>query len=150
MIGLSLATVRPAPGANRKKKRVGRGPGSGHGKTSGRGHKGKGARAGGNTPPGYEGGQMPLQRRIPKRGFRPRVKKRVSLVNLHQLDRCYSDGEMVDAASLRARRLIRSEADAFKILGKGELTKALVVRTPSISSQAKARIEAAGGRVEVA
>lgn len=146
---ISLANLSPAPGANRKRKRVGRGPGSGHGKTAGRGHKGKGARSGGNTPPGYEGGQMPLQRRIPKRGFRPLERKRVRAVNVSELERRFEAGEIVDSQRLLAAGLIRRISETVKILGKGTLTKPLVVRAAQFSAGARRLIEAAGGTVEV-
>src|SRR3989442_10944712 len=99
---MDLSTLAPAPGATRKRKRIGRGPGSGHGKTAGKGHKGRGARSGGNTPPGYEGGQMPLQRRLPKRGFHNPFREEYSIVDLGQLDAAFEAGSVIDAETLRA------------------------------------------------
>ena len=100
---MNLSDLAPAPGATKKRKRLGRGPGSGHGKTSGRGHKGRGSRSGGNTPPGYEGGQMPLQRRLPKHGFRNPFRQEFSIVNLGQLEEHFDAGTVVDAEALRAQ-----------------------------------------------
>src|SRR5713101_9956881 len=102
---MKLNELKPAPGSIRPKKRVGRGIGSGHGKTSGRGHKGRGSRSGGNTPPGYEGGQMPLQRRLPKHGFHNPFRQEFSIVNLGQLEERFESGAVVDAAALREHRL---------------------------------------------
>ncbi len=149
MTDISLANLSPAPGANRKRKRVGRGPGSGHGKTAGRGHKGKGARSGGNTPPGYEGGQMPLQRRVPKRGFRCLRKKSVHVVNLMDLEKRFAAGEVVDAEKMVAAGLIPRRCEWVKVLGKGQLTKPLVVRASQFSRAAQQQIETAGGTAEV-
>src|SRR2546427_10549772 len=122
---MDLSHLRPATGAVKKRKRLGRGIGSGHGKTSGKGHKGRGSRSGGNTPPGYEGGQMPLQRRLPKRGFHNPFRKEFSIVNVSDLDARFDAGAMVDAAALRASGLVRRGKLAIKILGDGKLTKAL-------------------------
>src|SRR5437667_11518611 len=105
---MDLSSLRPAPGSIKKRKRVGRGPGSGQGKTAGRGHKGRGARSGGNTPPGYEGGQMPLQRRLPKHGFRNPFREVFAIINLGQLESRFEPGAMVDAESLRACGLLRN------------------------------------------
>src|ERR1700687_5747862 len=99
---MDLSSLAPAPGATKKRKRVGRGPGSGHGKTSARGHKGRGARSGGNTPPGYEGGQMPLQRRLPKFGFHNPFRQEFSIVNIGDLEKRFEAGALVDGAALRA------------------------------------------------
>ncbi len=131
----------------KKRKRVGRGRGSGHGKTSGRGHKGQGARAGGGTRPGFEGGQMPLQRRIPKRGFHNPFKKRYALINVGQLE-VLDAGSEVSPEFLCSRGLVRSQRDGVKVLGNGSLSKALTVKAHGFSSKAKEKIEAAGGRVE--
>ena len=149
---MKLNELRPAPGSVKKKKRVGRGIGSGHGKTSGRGHKGRGSRSGGNTPPGYEGGQMPLQRRLPKRGFR-RLQKSAARreefaeVNLKGLARHFTEGE-VDPVLMAARGLSRPGLK-IKILGDGELTSKLVVRAHAFSKGAREKITAAGGAAEV-
>jgi large subunit ribosomal protein L15 len=145
---MNLGNLSPAPGATRKRKRIGRGPGSGHGKTSGRGHKGRGARSGGNSAPGYEGGQMPLQRRLPKRGFRNPFRQAYSIVNLNQLEVRFDAGAVVDPAALRAVGLVRNES-AVKILAKGEISKALTVKAHKFSSAARERLQAVGGSVEV-
>ncbi len=145
---MNLSDLSPARGATKKRKRVGRGPGSGHGKTSCRGHKGRGARSGGNTPPGYEGGQMPLQRRLPKHGFRNPTRREFAIVNLAALEQCFDSGATVDPAQLAERRMVRRGLPV-KILGEGALTKALTVQAHGFSGSAKQRIEAAGGRAEV-
>ena len=146
---MDLSTLAPAPGATKNRKRLGRGPGSGQGKTAGRGHKGRGARSGGNTPPGYEGGQMPLQRRLPKRGFHNPFRKEFSVVNVGDLEGCFDAGAVVDAPALRARGLVRRGTQPIKVLGDGTLTKALTVKADKFSGAAKERIEAAGGTTEV-
>jgi large subunit ribosomal protein L15 len=146
---MDLSTLRPAPGATKKRKRLGRGPGSGHGKTAGRGHKGRGARAGGNTPPGYEGGQMPLQRRLPKRGFHNPFRKEFHIINLGQLETRFDAGAVVDAEALRAKGLVRNLTLPIKVLADGELNKALTVKADRFSAAARQRLEAAGGRAEV-
>jgi len=146
---MNLSTLSPARGATKKRKRIGRGPGSGHGKTSGKGHKGRGARSGGNTPPGYEGGQMPLQRRLPKRGFHNLFRKTFSIVNLSQLEARFDSGATVDAAALQAQGLVRNVREKIKVLGDGTLTKALTVKADKFSAAAKQKLEAAGGSVEV-
>jgi large subunit ribosomal protein L15 len=145
---MNLSDLAPAPGATKKRKRIGRGPGSGHGKTSGKGHKGRGARSGGNTPPGYEGGQMPLQRRLPKRGFHNPFREEYSVVNLGQLDAGFEAGAVVDAEALRARGLVRNRR-RIKILADGTLTKSLTVKADKFSATAKQKLEAAGGNAEV-
>jgi large subunit ribosomal protein L15 len=146
-MNMDLSSLRPAPGANKSRKRVGRGPGSGLGKTSGRGHKGKGARSGGNTPPGYEGGQMPLSRRLPKRGFRNPFRKEYQIINLGTLER-FSAGTVIDNAALREAGLIRGDKKV-KILADGELTKALTIKAQAFSGKAREKITALGGTVEV-
>ena len=145
---MNLSDLAPAPGAVRKRKRVGRGPGSGHGKTSGKGHKGRGARSGGNTPPGYEGGQMPLQRRLPKRGFHNPFRVEYSIVNLGQLDAGFEAGTVIDAELLHARGMARKR-QPVKVLADGTLTKALTVKAHKFSAAAKQKLEAAGGSAEV-
>jgi large subunit ribosomal protein L15 len=144
---MKLSDLRPAPGSNKKSKRVGRGDGSGHGKTSCRGHKGQGARSGGGTRPGFEGGQMPLQRRLPKRGFHNPFKVTMAVVNLGQLE-AFPAGSEVTPESLAERGLVRSKS-RLKILGDGSLSKALTVRAHKFSAKAKERIEASGGKVEL-
>jgi len=133
-------------GANRKMKRVGRGPGSGHGKTSTRGHKGQKARSGPGIAPWFEGGQMPLQRRVPKRGFTNIFKKVYQIVNVEALD-CFEAGSTVDAAALVAAGLVRYADRPIKLLGRGAVTKALQVRVTHASQSAAAAVTAAGGSV---
>jgi large subunit ribosomal protein L15 len=144
---MDLGHLHPAPGATRAKKRVGRGPGSGNGKTAGRGHKGRRSRSGGNSPPGYEGGQMPLQRRLPKRGFRPVSRVEYVVVNLGQLA-AFDAGSTVGPEELCARRLARA-GERIKCLGDGELKHALTVKAHAFSKSARERIAAAGGTAEV-
>jgi large subunit ribosomal protein L15 len=146
---MDLSNLAPAPGATKKRKRIGRGTGSGHGKTAGRGHKGRGARAGGNTPPGYEGGQMPLQRRLPKHGFRNPFRREFSIVNVGQLEECFEAGAVVDPEALRVRGLVRNRTNPIKILADGKLSKSLTVKAHKFSAAAKERLQAAGGVAEV-
>ncbi|MGH7838829.1 MAG: 50S ribosomal protein L15 [Candidatus Binataceae bacterium] len=149
---MKLNELKPAAGAVKRKKRVGRGIGSGHGKTAGRGHKGRGSRSGGNTPPGYEGGQMPLQRRLPKRGFR-RLQKAAARraefaeVNLKRLA-MFNEGDAIDPALMAERRLI-GVGLKVKVLGDGELKHRLTVRAHAFSKSAREKIVAAGGAAEV-
>lgn len=145
---MRLSELSPAPGAKHKKKRVGRGPGSGWGKTAARGSKGQNSRAGGGVKPGFEGGQMPLTRRIPKRGFTNIFKKNFTIVNLRDLSNFAAD-TVVDEEALRRAGLVKGQPVAIKLLGQGEVTVALIVKVQAVSAQARARIEAAGGRVEV-
>jgi large subunit ribosomal protein L15 len=145
---MRLSELKPAPGSKHQKKRVGRGPGSGWGKTAGRGHKGQNSRAGGGTKPGFEGGQMPLTRRIPKRGFTNIFRKVWAIINLRDLKRFPAES-VVDADALKGAGLINRKAQLIKLLAQGEVTVPLVVKVDSASEQAKARIEAAGGKVEV-
>ncbi len=144
---MDLSSLHPAPGARQARKRVGRGPGSGLGKTAGRGHKGRKSRSGGNTPPGYEGGQMPLQRRLPKRGFTNPFRKEYDVVNLQSLGR-FSAGAAVDPTTLHEAGLT-GKNKRVKILGKGAVEHALTVKAHAFSESAKAAIEAKGGTVEV-
>lgn len=146
---MDLSNLKPAPGSTRPRKRLGRGPGSGLGKTSGRGHKGRGARSGGNTPPGYEGGQMPLQRRLPKRGFNNPFRVEYAVVNLGQLELYFDAGTVVDIDVLKAKKLVRAKSRLVKILAKGAVSKALTVKAHKFSATARAQLEAAGGAVEV-
>ena len=144
---ITLSTLQPAPGSRRERRRLGRGVGSGVGKTSGRGNKGSKARAGGATNPGFEGGQMPIYRRLPKRGFTNPFKVAAQIVNLRQLLRLQSSE--VTPETLQTAGLIH-EADApIKLLGTGEADRAYAVRGITLSASAKAKIEAAGGSVEV-
>jgi large subunit ribosomal protein L15 len=145
---MRLDELKPAPGSNKKRKRVGRGDGSGHGKTSGRGHKGQGARSGGNVQPGFEGGQMPLQRRLPKRGFHNINRVEMTVVNLGQLE-ALLDGTEATPETLVAQGLVNGKNRRIKILGEGSLSKALTVRAHGFSAKAKEKIEAAGGKAEL-
>jgi large subunit ribosomal protein L15 len=144
---MDLGNLHPSPRSTRPIKRVGRGPGSGHGKTAGRGHKGKGARSGGNVKPGYEGGQMPLQRRLPKRGFKPIARTRYAIVNVGRLA-AFDAGSTVGGDELRATGLVRRRGP-LKVLGEGTLDRALTVQAHAFSEKAKAAIEGAGGRAVV-
>jgi large subunit ribosomal protein L15 len=139
--------LRPSPGATRSRKRVGRGPGSGHGKTAGRGNKGQKSRSGYRHQRGFEGGQMPLHRRVPKRGFTNIFRVVYDVVNIRDLDR-FDAGDSVTPEKLAERRLAHGRRPV-KILGDGELKKALTVAAHKFSASAKSRIEAAGGKVEV-
>ncbi len=143
---MNLSTLRPPDGSRKNRKRVGRGDGSGHGGTAGKGHKGQKARSGGKVRPGFEGGQMPLSRRLPKRGFRNFFRKEVIAVNVENLNR-FEQNAVVDAELLLKSGLIKKTGDAIKILGKGEIKVPLTVKVDMISKGAKGKIEAAGGSV---
>ena len=145
---MDLSNLKPPKGARHKDKRVGRGTGSTLGKTSGRGQKGQKARSGGNVHPRFEGGQMPLFRRLPKFGFHNRNAKRVAVVNVRALDRVFEDGATVDVQTLREQGLVKGQFDEVKILGDGELDKALTVQAHKFSSSAREKIESAGGTAE--
>lgn len=145
---MNLHELRPAEGSNDKAWRRGRGHGSGNGKTAGRGHKGQNARSGGGVRPGFEGGQMPLYRRIPKRGFTCINHKEIVAINLTHLN-VFEDGAVVDIAALQSKGLVSNPKDGVKILGVGELTKKLTVKVNKYSQSAKEKIEAAGGKAEV-
>lgn len=145
---MDLTNLSPARGATKNRKRVGRGPGSGNGKTAGRGHKGRGARSGGSTPPGYEGGQMPLQRRLPKRGFHNPFRLAYAVVNLKQIEARFEAKSVVDPEALAAKGLC-GKGQPIKVLGDGELKKAVTVKAHAFSGKARERIEAAGGQAEV-
>lgn len=150
MVEAALHWLKPAPGARHRRKRVGRGIGSGHGRYSERGIKGQNARSGGGVRPGFEGGQWPLYRRVPKRGFtNARFKREYAEVNLDQLARAFQPGEVVTPEALEERGLVRKMRDGVKVLAHGELDKPLVVRAHAFSRAAVAKIEAAGGRAEV-
>jgi len=146
---MELHTLRPAPGAKRARKRVGRGPGSGNGKTAGRGSKGQKSRSGYSRRVGFEGGQMPLSRRLPKRGFTNIFRVAYQVVNLRDLERVFTDGETASPSTLADRGLVRRTGGPVKVLASGDLSKGLVVQAHAFSGQARARIEAAGGRCEV-
>ena len=145
---MKIHELYPAAGATKEVKRIGRGHGSGHGKTAGKGHKGQWARSGGGVRPGFEGGQMPMTRRIPKRGFNNIFATKYSVVNVSDLDQ-FVDGTVVDADLLKASGLIKKTNDGVKILGNGELTKNLTVKAAAFSASAKEKIEKAGGKAEV-
>ncbi len=145
---MRLSELQPSPGSKHKKKRVGRGPGSGWGKTAGRGHKGQNSRAGGPKGPGFEGGQMPLTRRIPKRGFTNIFRQAWAIVNLRDLNR-FAPDSVVDEAVLKEAGLVGVKTRRIKLLAQGEVTVPLTVKVQAVSAQARERIEAAGGRVEV-
>jgi large subunit ribosomal protein L15 len=142
---LTLANLAPQVGSTKQRKRLGRGPGSGHGKTAGRGHKGFKARSGSGVKPGFEGGQMPLQRRIPKRGFNNIFKKQYALVSLAQLD-TFAAGDVVSVEALIAAKIVK-KGMAVKVLANGEVSKSLTVKVDKISEAAKSKIESAGGTV---
>ena len=144
---MELNNLRPSIGSTKNRKRIGRGTGSGHGKTATKGHKGQKARSGGSVKAGFEGGQMPLQRRLPKRGFTPLDRVDYSLVNISQLD-IYESGEVIDAMSLVSMGLIKSTRYAVKILGNGDITKSFKITANKFSQAAKEKIIAAGGTVE--
>ena len=145
---MKLYELSPAPGSKKSRKRLGRGAGSGLGKTSGKGNKGQNARSGGGVRPGFEGGQMPLQRRVPKRGFNNIFAKRYAIVNVGDLER-FEDGFRVDFDSLKAAGLVKKEYDGLKVLGNGELNKKLTVVASKFSNSAKMKIENLGGKAEV-
>ncbi len=146
---MKIHELSPAPGSNKPVKRIGRGPASGQGKTAGKGHKGQKARAGHGMRPGFEGGQMPLQRRLPKRGFNNIFAKEIAIVNVAALEDKFEAGAVIDAESLIAGGLVKKKLDGIKILGFGELTKKFTVKANAFSAEAKAKIEAAGGTAEI-
>ena len=148
MFILDLSNLKPAEGSNQTKFRRGRGHGSGNGKTSGKGHKGQKARSGGGTRLGFEGGQMPLYRRIPKRGFTNRNSKTIIGINLNALE-IFDNDTVVTVETLIENGIIKNPKDGVKILGNGELTKKLTVQVNAFSASAKEKIEALGGKAEV-
>lgn len=145
---MKLHELSPAEGSVKNSFRRGRGTGSGNGKTAGKGHKGQNARSGGGVRPGFEGGQLPLYRRLPKRGFYNQFGKTYAIVNLEKLDR-FEDGAVVDMAALLESGIVSAVCDGIKVLGRGELTKKLTVKATVFSATAKEKIEAAGGKTEV-
>jgi large subunit ribosomal protein L15 len=145
---MNLSELKPADGSTTNKFRRGRGHGSGNGKTAGKGHKGQNARSGGGVRPGFEGGQMPLYRRIPKRGFKCINTKDIVALNVSLLN-VFEDGAEVDITALQSKGLVSNPRDGVKILGNGELTKKLTVKVNAFSASAKEKIEAAGGNAEV-
>ena len=146
---MNLHELAPVMGSTHVNKRKGRGTGTGNGKTAGRGHKGQKARAGRGMRPGFEGGQMPLQRRVPKRGFVNIFGKEFSIVNVSALDQSFEDGAVVDIDALIEKGLVKKVLDGVKILGNGEISKKLTVQVNAYSEAAKQKIEAAGGKAEV-
>ena len=146
---MKLNELSPAVGSAKDSYRRGRGPGSGNGKTAGKGHKGQNARSGGGVRPGFEGGQLPLYRKLPKRGFKNRFAVNYAIVNVAALNK-FDDGAVVDMEALLAAKIVRKELDGLKVLGNGELTKKLTVNATVFSATAKEKIEAAGGKTEVA
>jgi len=145
---MKLHELSPAPGSVKDAWRKGRGPGSGNGKTAGKGHKGQNARSGGGVRPGFEGGQLPLYRKLPKRGFKNRFATEYAIVNVSALD-VFEDGTVVNLDKLMEAGIIRKPLDGLKVLGNGEITKKLTVEASIFSASAKEKIEAAGGKTEV-
>ena len=146
---MQIHELVPAPDSNKPVKRVGRGHGSGNGKTAGKGHKGQNARSGGGVRIGFEGGQMPLARRIPKRGFNNIFATTYATVNVSDLNRKFNDGDVIDADALKKAGLIKKVCDGVKILGDGELDKKLTVKAAKFTNSASEKIEKAGGKAEV-
>ncbi|OGU00316.1 MAG: 50S ribosomal protein L15 [Geobacteraceae bacterium GWC2_48_7] len=144
---MNLNTIKPALGSIKQSKRIGRGAGSGHGKTATKGHKGQKARSGGSIKAGFEGGQMPLQRRLPKRGFTPFSRVEYSIVNLKQLD-LFEAGTKITSETLAAKGLIKSASDNVKLLGNGTVSKSFNISVNKVSQSAKDKIIAAGGSIE--
>ena len=145
---MKIQELSPAEGSRKKCKRIGRGQGSGLGKTSGRGHKGQKSRSGGSIRPGFEGGQMPLQRRLPKRGFTNIFKKHYTLIHLKDLSR-FEPNATLDLETLRQAGLIKKPKYGVKLLGDGDITQPLVIKVHKVSRSAREKVEAAGGRVEL-
>lgn len=144
---MQLHELAPAPGSRKKRKKVGRGPGSGMGKTSTRGHKGLKARSGGNVRPGFEGGQMPIYRRLPKRGFFNIFKTNNAVLNVRDLDR-FEDGSTIDMDVLKEAGMVKGRVDGVKLLGLGETTKKFSLKNILVSKTAREKIESAGGNIE--
>ena len=145
---MKLHELSPAAGSAKDAYRKGRGPGSGNGKTAGKGHKGQNARSGGGVRPGFEGGQIPLYRKLPKRGFHNKFAKTYSIVNVDVFNK-FEDGAVVDLATLIENKIVRKANDGLKVLGNGEITKKITVKAAVFSATAKEKIEAAGGKIEV-
>ena len=145
---MKLNELRPAEGSTRESFRVGRGPGSGNGKTAGKGHKGQNARSGGGVRPGFEGGQLPLYRKLPKRGFHNKFATVYAIVNVDTINHNFQDGDIVNLEALLAKKIVRKACDGLKVLGDGELTKKLTVQATVFSAAAKEKITAAGGQAE--
>ena len=146
---MKLHELSPAPGSNKDVFRKGRGHGSGNGKTAGKGHKGQNARSGGGVRPGFEGGQIPLSRRLPKRGFNNVFAKEYAIVNVETINGAFEDGAVVNAETLVAAGVLKKTLDGVKVLGRGEITKKVTVQASIFSASAKEKIEAVGGTCEV-
>ncbi len=146
---MKLHELSPAAGSTKANFRKGRGAGSGNGKTAGKGHKGQNARSGGGVRPGFEGGQLPLYRKLPKRGFTNHFAKQYAIVNLETLENKYAAGAVVDIDTLINDKVIKNKFDGLKVLANGDITKALTVKAAVFSASAKEKIEAAGGKAEV-
>ncbi len=146
---MKLHTLKPNEGSRKVSKRVGRGHGTGNGKTAGRGHGGQNSRSGGGVRPGFEGGQNPLTRRLPKRGFTNMNRKEFAIVNLETLNTMFEDGAEVSPTILKDRKIVKQQLSGIKVLGQGKLEKKLVVKAHKFSKSAVEAIEAAGGSVEV-
>ena len=146
---MKLHELTPAEGSTKVAKRIGRGHGSGNGKTAGKGHKGQKARSGGSIRPGFEGGQMPLQRRVPKRGFNNIFAAKAAIVNLGDIDARFEAGAVVDAQALMDCGLVKDCKNGVKVLGNGEMTKSLTIQAKSFSKSAQDKVEGAGGKAEV-
>ena len=145
---MKLHELSPVEGSVKERFRKGRGPGSGNGKTAGKGHRGQNARSGGGVRPGFQGGQLPLYRKLPKRGFTNHFSTNYAIVNVAALD-CFEAGAVVDAKALLEAGIVRDLCDGIKVLGRGEITKNLTVKASVFSASAKEKIEAAGGKTEV-
>ena len=146
---MKLHELSPAEGSKKDSFRKGRGPGSGNGKTAGKGHKGQNARSGGGVRLGFEGGQLPLYRKLPKRGFHNKFATNYAIVNVATLNDKFEDGETVNLESLKAKGIVKKPLDGLKVLGNGEISKKLTVEAAVFSATAKEKIEAAGGKAEV-
>lgn len=146
---MKLHELSPAEGSVKASYRKGRGPGSGNGKTAGKGHKGQNARSGGGVRPGFEGGQLPLYRKLPKRGFHNKFATNYAIVNVATLNDKFEDGETVNLETLKAKGVVKKPLDGLKVLGNGEISKKLTVEAKVFSATAKEKIEAAGGKAEV-
>ena len=146
---MKLHELSPAEGSVKSNFRKGRGPGSGNGKTAGKGHKGQNARSGGGVRLGFEGGQLPLYRKLPKRGFHNKFATNYAIVNVATLNDKFEDGETVNLETLKAKGIVKKPLDGLKVLGNGEISKKLTVEAAIFSATAKEKIEAAGGKVEV-
>ena len=146
---MKLHELAPAAGSTKENFRKGRGAGSGNGKTAGKGHKGQNARSGGGVRPGFEGGQIPLSRRLPKRGFNNVFAKEYAIVNVETINGAFEDGAVVNAETLIEKGVVKKLLDGVKVLGRGEITKKVTVQATIFSASAKEKIEAAGGKAEV-